>query len=84
MAIIYLLREVKHMENKQYKEGRLAFKSVDPVTEKVSTVNVSGLNVEANIIEIKEYILEKKEAIIQKNDRRVEQINLFVRICPDV
>ena len=54
MAIIYLLREVKHMENKQYKEGRLAFKSVDPVTEKVSTVNVSGLNVEANIIEIKE------------------------------
>jgi len=29
-------------------------------------------------------ILEKKEAIIQKNDRRVEQINLFVCICPDV
>lgn len=31
------------MYAKSYKEGRLAFKSVDPVTEKVSTVNVSGL-----------------------------------------
>ena len=28
--------------------------------------------------------MEKKEVIIQKNDRRVEQINLFVCICPDV
>ena len=33
---------------------------------------------------LKEYVLEKKEVIIQKNDRRVEQINLFVCICPDV
>lgn len=29
-------------------------------------------------------ILEKKEAIIQKNDRHVEQVNLFVRICPGI
>ena len=30
------------------------------------------------------YGVLKKEVIIQKNDRRVEQINLFVCICPDV
>jgi hypothetical protein len=29
-------------------------------------------------------ILEKKEVIIQKNDRHVEQVNLFVRICPGI
>ena len=33
---------------------------------------------------LKEYVLEKKEAIIQRNDRHVEQINLFMRICPGI
>ena len=28
--------------------------------------------------------MEKKETIIQKNDRHVEQVNLFVRICPGI
>ena len=36
------------MENKVYKEGRLALKAVDPVTEKVSTVNLSGLTEDAS------------------------------------
>lgn len=47
------------MENKLYKDGRLALKSVDPVTEKVSTVNLSGLTenpTEADITAVRDAI----------------------------
>ena len=76
----------------QYEIDLTDYRILDLREEKYSILNWMALLLKFRTFDVntpisaqaKEYILEKKEAIIQKNDRHVEQIKLFVRICPGI